>query len=245
MCKNKDIWASLPVGATQEQDETRAAFFDALYSMNVNDKVEKRDNLTYLSWAPAWAEFKKAYPSASYRILSNPDTNLPYFVDPEIGIMVFTEVTANGQTYSMWLPVMDSRNRAMKLTPYTYQVWDKASQKYLSKTVEAATMFDINKTIMRCLVKNLAIFGLGLYIYAGEDLPEAEDTTAEEKPVRKERKTKTTVPADNSRFSGIMQAVNSANSMTELLDLYNQHRNEVEGNPAIKALFTNRKNQLQ
>ena len=69
----------------------------------------------------------------------------------------------------MWLPVMDGANKAMKRTPYKYQT------KYNGeKTVEAATMMDINKTIMRCLVKNLAMFGLGLYIYAGEDLPETD-----------------------------------------------------------------------
>jgi hypothetical protein len=66
----------------------------------------------------------------------------------------------------MWLPVMDGANKAMKAEAYTY------TTKYGEKDVEPASMFDINKTIMRCLVKNLAMFGLGLYIYAGEDLPE-------------------------------------------------------------------------
>ena len=81
---------------------------------------------------------------------------------------MFTKVTINGITKEMWLPVMDSKNKAMKKEPYTY------TTKYGEKTVESATMFEINKTIMRCLVKNLAMFGLGLYIYAGEDLPEAD-----------------------------------------------------------------------
>jgi hypothetical protein len=74
----------------------------------------------------------------------------------------------------MWLPVMDGANKAMKRTPYTYKVWNRQTKQWTEKTVAAATMFDINKTIMRCLVKNLAMFGLGLYIYAGEDLPEGE-----------------------------------------------------------------------
>ena len=72
----------------------------------------------------------------------------------------------------MWLPVMDSSNKAMKDVPYEYEVYDKFKKQYTKKKVEAATMFEINKTIMRCLVKNLAMFGLGLHIYAGEDLPE-------------------------------------------------------------------------
>ena len=72
-------------------------------------------------------------------------------------------------THTMWLPVMDSANKAMKSEGYTY---DTRYKKDIP--VEPATMFDVNKTIMRCLVKNLAMFGLGLYIYSGEDLPEIE-----------------------------------------------------------------------
>jgi hypothetical protein len=71
----------------------------------------------------------------------------------------------------MWLPVMDGKNKSMKKTAYSY------STRFGDKQVDAATTFDINKTIMRCLVKNLAMFGLGIYIYAGEDLPEGESTT--------------------------------------------------------------------
>jgi NH3-dependent NAD+ synthetase len=73
---------------------------------------------------------------------------------------------------------MDGKNKSMKKVPYTY------STKYGDKTVEAATTFDINKTIMRCLVKNLAMFGLGIYIYAGEDLPETESTPTKTAPVK-------------------------------------------------------------
>jgi hypothetical protein len=80
--------------------------------------------------------------------------------------MVYTTVTAGGLTYEMWLPVMDNANKSMKLSAYTYQTRNG------EKSVEAISMFDINKAVMRCLVKNLAMFGLGLYIYAGEDLPE-------------------------------------------------------------------------
>src|SRR5699024_11992265 len=75
----------------------------------------------------------------------------------------------------MWLPVMDSSNKAMKSKPYTY---DTKNRKNIQ--VDKASMFDINKTIMRCLVKNLAMFGLGLYIYAGEDLPETPQASKEQ-----------------------------------------------------------------
>lgn len=142
--------------------------FEKLSAINVNDKVEKKSNLTYLSWAWAWGEVKKAYPSATYQIVADPISKRPYFFDENLGYMVMTEVTIEDQTLEMWLPVMDGANKSMTYQSYTYQT------KYGEKTVEAATMFDINKTLMRCLTKNLAMFGLGHYIYAGEDLPEAE-----------------------------------------------------------------------
>ena len=125
--------------------------FEEVYAINVNEKTEKKGQLTYLSWAWAWAEFKKAYPDATYKV--DQFGGLFCTGNEKIGYMVRTEVTAGEQTYEMWLPVMDMRNN----------------------TVLAPKMTEINKTIMRCLTKNLAIFGLGLYIYAGEDLPEGED----------------------------------------------------------------------
>ena len=144
--------------------------FEKLSAINVNDKVEKKSNLTYLSWAWAWSEAKKAYPNASYKVISDTHTNKPYFYDDVLGYMVMTEVSIDGETLAMWLPVMDGANKSMLAQSYTYQT------RYGEKTVDAATMFDINKTLMRCLVKNLAMFGLGIYIYAGEDLPESEIT---------------------------------------------------------------------
>lgn len=83
--------------------------------------------------------------------------------------MVFTDVTINGLTHTMWLPVMNSANKAMKFEGYTY---DARYKKDIP--VEPAIMFDINKAIMRYLVKNLAMFGLGFYVYSGEDLLEIE-----------------------------------------------------------------------
>ncbi|MBR5306856.1 MAG: DUF1071 domain-containing protein [Oscillospiraceae bacterium] len=142
--------------------------FETLNSINVNGHTEEKNGLTYLSWAWAWAEVKKVYPDAEYSILKF--NGLPFVYDENTGYMVYTTVTIEGKTHEMWLPVMDGANKAMKATPYTYLTkWGK------EKTCEAATMFDVNKTIMRCLVKNLAMFGLGLYIYAGEDLPESEE----------------------------------------------------------------------
>jgi len=152
--------------------------FETLSAINVNDKVEKKSNLTYLSWAWAWAEVKKKYPDATYEVLRDPQTDKPWFFDSTLGYMTMTNVTIKGQTLEMWLPVMDGANKAMLDTPRTY------TTRYGEKSVEAASMFDINKTIMRCLTKNLAMFGLGHYIYAGEDIPETKPQPAELKPLK-------------------------------------------------------------
>jgi hypothetical protein len=151
--------------------EKKKSVFDRLSAINVNEHVEKKKDLTYLSWAWAWAVTKRECPDATYKLL-------PTEYDDVLGFMVHTEVTIEGETLPMWLPVMDGANKSMLKTSYTY------STRYGDKQVDAATTFDINKTLMRCLVKNLAMFGLGIYIYAGEDLPEAETTAPTPAPAK-------------------------------------------------------------
>jgi hypothetical protein len=152
--------------------ENKKTVFERLSAINVNEHVEKKDNLTYLSWAWAWSETKRACPDATYKILETE-------YDEALGFMCHTTVTIEGETLEMWLPVMDGKNKSMKKTAYSY------STRFGDKQVDAATTFDINKTLMRCLVKNLAMFGLGIYIYAGEDLPEGENTPTKVEPVKK------------------------------------------------------------
>lgn len=141
-----------------------------LSAINCNDKTEKKNGLTYLSWAWAWGIVKENYPEANYKVRQY--DGKPYLFDENLGYLVTTEVTINGETIEMSLPVMDGSNKAQKHVAYTYGKYNK--------TCEAATMFDINTAIMRCLTKNLAMFGLGHYIYAGEDLPEASNDMLEE-----------------------------------------------------------------
>jgi len=152
--------------------------FISLYNINVNDKVEEKNGLSYLSWSYARAEFKKVYPDATYEIKLF--DNKPYVFDEDLGYMVFTSVTVWDLTHEMRLPVMDWANKAMKNKEYTYKVKDYNTKQYVDKTVATATMFDVNKAIMRCLTKNLAMFGLGLYIYAWEDLPEEQKEASKE-----------------------------------------------------------------
>lgn len=144
--------------------EKKKSVFERLSAINLNEHVEKKKELTYLSWAWAWSATKKECPDATYKIL-------PTDYDEALGFMCHTTVTIEGETLEMWLPVMDGANKSMLKTSYVY------TTRYGDKTVDAATTFDINKTLMRCLVKNLAMFGLGIYIYAGEDLPESAPVT--------------------------------------------------------------------
>lgn len=241
----------IPEGATL--DEKRSICFDALYDMNLGDKVEKKDGLSYLTWSEAWKAFKEIYPSATFRVVPNPDTKLPYFVDPQIGIMVFTEVTADDMTQQCFLPVLNSSMKPMRLEAYNYTVYDKQNRRQIEKTCEAASMFDINKTIMRCLVKNLALYGVGLKLYQGEDIPcensdDATDNAADSKKTTTRRARTVAAPQPApviDRFAGIKNAINGTQNTDALLDLYLQHQNEVEGNPEIKALFTARKQQFK
>lgn len=142
--------------------------FERLNSIDVSEKIEKKNNLSYLSWSFAWGEFKKACPDATYKIMKN-ENNMPLFGSKETGFMVYTQVTAGGETHEMWLAIMDYRNKSI-LQPMTT---------------------DINKAVMRCLTKNLAMFGLGLYIYAGEDLPEQEKSPKETDTEKKDITQKT------------------------------------------------------
>ena len=128
-------------------------YFVKLNSINVNDKTEKKNGLTYLSWAWAWGEVKKLYPEASYTIYENAN-GWNYHTDGRTA-WVKTGVTVNGLEHIEYLPVMDARNRSIPL--------------------ENITSFDVNKAIQRSLTKACARHGLGLYIYAGEDLPEGEE----------------------------------------------------------------------
>lgn len=128
-------------------------YFAILNGINVNDKTEKKNGLTYLSWAWAWQEVKKLFPAANYKIYEN-DLGWFYHTDGKTA-WVKTGVTVNEIEHIEYLPVMDFRNKSIPCN--------------------AITSFDVNKAIQRSLTKALARHGLGLYIYAGEDLPDAED----------------------------------------------------------------------
>jgi len=150
--------------------------YKKLSSIDVSAHTKKNNGLKYLSWTWAWAELMKVYPDAKWEVVKNPH-GLPFF-ESEIGFMVFTTITIDNITREMFLPVMNSSNKAMKKQGYEYTV--KAGK----RKVEACSMFDVNSTLMRCLVKNIALFGLGINIYAGEDLPV---TNPNDDPISKDK----------------------------------------------------------
>lgn len=183
--------------------------FKTLSAVDVSKHIEKKNGLNYLSWSWAWQIVKSHYPSANYRIIQY--DNKPYLFDQNLGYLITTEVTIEGETIAMQLPVMDGANKAQKNVAYTYKT------KFGDKTVEPATMFDINTAIMRCLTKNLAMFGLGLYIYSGEDLPqEVNVITAEQKEAQKADEAKQKFENEKER---LLKAIENAKTNIDFVKL--------------------------
>lgn len=155
-------------------------YFEILNGVNVNDKVEKKNGLSYLSWAYAWGELKKRYPDATYTVYENAD-GWNYFTDG-FTCWVKTGVTVQGIEHIEYLPIMDYRNKSIPK--------------------DLITSFDVNKAIQRSLTKAVARHGLGLYIYAGEDLPEESDGQAEAAPTKAKTANKTST-AKATKKAGI------------------------------------------
>lgn len=163
-------------------EETKSTFA-VLNAINCNEHTEKKNGLTYLSWAWAWGIAKTNFPDAQYTIYENRD-GLNYHTDGRTA-WVKTGVTIAGQEHIEYLPVMDTRNRSIP--------------------VENVTSFDVNKAIQRSLTKALARHGLGLYIYAGEDLPDAADDEARAE-VKKARMQNRKNAIQNSEYWAIVRA---------------------------------------
>lgn len=159
----------------------KKSVFDTLNAINVQEHVEVKNiggvKLSYLSWAWAWTEVKKAYPEAFYTIYENKD-GLFYHTDGKTA-WVKTGVTIEGIEHIEYLPVMDNRNHSI--------------------TLDKLTSFDVNKAIQRSLTKACARHGLGLYIYAGEDLPEEEAKQAKSDMEQKIAKAVASMRAVKSR----------------------------------------------
>ena len=142
--------------------ETNTSVFAVLNKINCNEHTEKKNGLTYLAWAWAWQMVKANFPDAFYTIYEDKD-GIPYFTDGKT-CWVKTGVTIQGLEHREYLPIMDFRNQAIPL--------------------EKVTSTDMNKAIQRSLTKCCARHGLGLYIYAGEDLPEGTEQPQPAQPAQ-------------------------------------------------------------
>ena len=127
--------------------------FEKLNAIDVNSKTDEKGKFTYLSWAWAWAELMKLEPTSTAKVYHDENTNMPYFAS-SAGVIVKVGVTVGGLEHINYLPVMNMRNQSIP-----------------AKDVD---MMDVNKALQRCTVKAIALHGLGLYIYAGEDLPDVD-----------------------------------------------------------------------
>jgi hypothetical protein len=158
-----------------------------MLKLNVNDHVEKKNGLTYLSWAWAWAEALKADPTATFHVESyDIDGKTQCYMDVNGTAMVWVRVTMFGKPMTCMLPVMNSKNEPIPIEGRTFK------DKYGKDKTEKVDAFNVNSAIMRCMTKALALHGLGLYIYAGEDLPEEDGEKKPEVKVEKKADEKTT-----------------------------------------------------
>tara|TARA_R110002020_G_scaffold245766_3_gene459471 strand:+ start:10130 stop:10747 length:618 start_codon:yes stop_codon:yes gene_type:complete len=150
---------------------TKKSTFDTLYAVNVSDKIEKKGSLDYLSWASAWAEVKKVYPTVTYRVYENDAYSINYFHDGKYAY-VKVGVTIDELEHINYLPVMDYRNKSIPL--------------------DKLTSMDVNTAIQRCLTKAIALHGLGLSIYNGEDISKEVVEVVDSKPKPKAKAKATT-----------------------------------------------------
>ena len=151
--------------------------FKTLNAVNCNEHTEKKGNLTYLSWAWAWQIVKTHFPDAFYTVYENP-AGWNYFTDGRT-CWVKTGVTIQGLEHIEYLPVMDQRNQSIPL--------------------ESVRSTDVNKAIQRSLTKACARHGLGLYIYAGEDLPDSAPKPAQTQQVPSRQETVQQTPSPQRR----------------------------------------------
>lgn len=179
-------------------------YFERLNKINVNDHIEKKNGLSYLSWAWAWAELKKVYPDSYFTVYENPD-GWNYFTDGRTAWVKTGVTVVHGDSmpreHIEYLPILDFRNKSIPL--------------------DKITSYDVNKSIQRSLTKAVARHGLGLYIYAGEDLPEDAPKGEQEKPKEPETNTQ---PIDQMQlkdvYAKLLEMGATADGLCMKYDLY-------------------------
>jgi len=180
----------------------------AMLKTNVNEHTEKKNGLTYLSWAWAWAEALKADPEATFKVEMFGDK---CYMEINGTAMVFVTVTLFGKPMMCQLPVMDSYNKSITIEGVT------TINKYGKEITTKLDSFNVNTAIMRCMTKALSLHGLGLYIYAGEDLPEGESDEG---------------TPDEGRMLDYIAAIEATTTVDELKNIYIEAFAATDGNKA-------------
>ena len=183
----------------------------SMLKTNVNEHTEKKNGLTYLSWAWAWAEALKADPEATFKVEMFGDK---CYMDINGTAMVFVTVTLFGKPMMCQLPVMDSYNKSITVEGVT------TINKYGKEVITKLDSFNVNTAIMRCMTKALSLHGLGLYIYAGEDLPEGESDEG---------------TPDEGRMLDYIAAIEATTTVDELKNIYIEAFAATDGNKAWQA----------
>jgi hypothetical protein len=180
-------------------------YFQVLSEINVNDKVEKKNGLSYLSWAWAIMELKKYHPYAISKVYETPE-GVNYWNDGKTA-WVKTSVTIDGHEEIDYLPVMDYKNKSIPLN--------------------AITSFDVNKSIKRSLTKAMGYHGLGLYIYAGEDLPEGEELD-NLSPYNGKKQEGVTSASIKSKFAEIKNELETSADLPTLKAVWQDYKKDLE-----------------
>lgn len=191
-------------------EEKKRNYFSELNAIDVSEHVEKKNGLTYLSWAWAWGELKKIHPNAIYTIYENKD-GLNYHHDSctcwvKTGVTI--EVDGEFIEHIEYLPVMDNRNRSIHL--------------------DNVTSFDVNKAIQRSLTKAVARHGLGLYIYAGEDLPE-----------------ETANDIQRQKMEVVEEGLRNIATRAELEEFFKSLEPKMKSDSKVTALFQKKANEIE
>jgi len=170
----------------QTEKVTLKQIVDTLQSVSVKEYAKEKNRLKYLSWSRCEHILNTYFPNNQIDV--NYFDGKPYLYDNVLGYMVSITVTIEGHSKTMMLPVMDGANKALKAERQSYFVanWvteqgKKVKNGEIEKFIDAANMFDINNALMRCRVKCIALFGLGLDLYEGEDMPKVK-TPEDAKP---------------------------------------------------------------
>lgn len=202
--------------------------WQTLSAINVNEHTEKKNGLTYLSWAWAWGTLKEHYPNASFQKHIHPETNLPLFKDDQGYAYVAVSVVVEDISHTEVFPVLN----------------------YSNKAVQNPDSFQVNTALQRCLTKAISYHGLGHYIYAGEDFPEGDEPV---QPAAKPAKKQSAGQGSGMIKTTFMEFIPRAESLEVLLNFYKKNEGTLKtleeldkpSHAEVMSAFKKRKEELQ